>query len=202
MKIATKKLSDLQPAEYNPRQISDSAMTGLRASIERFGLVEPIVWNKQTGNVVGGHQRLKVLEEQGIKKTEVVVIDIEESEERALNVTLNNPGIVGEFTIGLQEVLSEIKLDIGDDKYTELRLDKLEIDQSFDPNNEWKGMPEFESENLMPYRSIIVSFSSEENVQAFAELIDQKITDKTKSLRFPFVEIDKVVDLRYVDSKE
>jgi len=125
MKIATKKLSELKPAQYNPRQISDTAMAGLRASIERFGLVEPIVWNKQTGHIVGGHQRLKVLEEQGVKKTEVVVIDIAESEERALNVTLNNPGITGEFTPDLQAILGDIKLDIGEDDFCDLRLDDL-----------------------------------------------------------------------------
>ena len=57
----TMKVADLTGAPYNPRTISDEAMKGLSASIERFGLVQPIVWNRRTERVVGGHQRLKVL---------------------------------------------------------------------------------------------------------------------------------------------
>lgn len=113
MKIIKKKLSELKPAEWNPRSIPDEALKGLEESINRFGLVEPIVWNKRTGNVVGGHQRLKVLERQGVKSTDVVVVDIPESDEKALNVTLNNPHITGQFTMP--------------DDYLALRLDELEI---------------------------------------------------------------------------
>ena len=59
------RLADLTPAEYNPRTISAEAMAGLSASMERFGLVQPIIWNRRTERVVGGHQRLKVLEGLG-----------------------------------------------------------------------------------------------------------------------------------------
>jgi ParB-like chromosome segregation protein Spo0J len=51
MQIITKKLSQLKPAEYNPRSISDEALRGLQSSIEEFGCVELIVWNKRTGKV-------------------------------------------------------------------------------------------------------------------------------------------------------
>jgi len=60
-KIVKMKIADLNPAPYNPRKISNRAMTGLSASIVRFGLVQPVIWNEKTGNVVGGHQRLKVI---------------------------------------------------------------------------------------------------------------------------------------------
>lgn len=61
MEVKTMQLADLSPAPYNPRTISEAALKGLRGSVERFGMVEPVVWNKQTGNIVGGHQRVKVL---------------------------------------------------------------------------------------------------------------------------------------------
>ncbi len=92
------KVADLVPAEYNPRKISDEAMQGLTASIERFGLVQPVIWNVRTERVVGGHQRLKALEAQGITETDVIVVDLPKSEEKALNVALNSPAISGEFT--------------------------------------------------------------------------------------------------------
>ncbi|MFT5303833.1 MAG: ParB-like chromosome segregation protein Spo0J, partial [Mariniblastus sp.] len=84
-----KRVSDLIPADYNPRDISETALQGLRNSVERFGLVEPIVWNKRTGKVVGGHQRLKVLQQMGELETQVAVVDLNETEEKALNVALN-----------------------------------------------------------------------------------------------------------------
>jgi len=108
MDIQTKQLSDLVPSGYNPRRISDEALCGLRGSVERFGLVEPIVWNRRSGRVVGGHQRLKVLQQLGHAATEVVVVDLEDAEEKALNVALNSPSIAGEFTPDLHRLLAAI----------------------------------------------------------------------------------------------
>ena len=58
-KLLTKKLSDLSPAKYNPRKITDEALGRLTKSLAELGNLQPITWNSKTGNVVGGHQRLK-----------------------------------------------------------------------------------------------------------------------------------------------
>lgn len=64
------KLSDLKPAEYNPRKISADQLKNLKKSIEEFGDLSGIVFNRRTGNVVGGHQRLKcVPDDAQIEKT-------------------------------------------------------------------------------------------------------------------------------------
>ena len=92
MNIELKKLQELIPADYNPRkdlQPGDSEYEKLKRSISEFGYVEPIIWNKATGRIVGGHQRAKVLMAQGIQEAEVVVIDFDEDKEKALNVALN-----------------------------------------------------------------------------------------------------------------
>lgn len=92
MKIEKKKVSDLKSADYNPRKDlkpGDSEFEQLRRSIEEFGYVEPVIWNKQTGNVVGGHQRLKVLKHLGLEVIDCVVIDITLQKEKALNIALN-----------------------------------------------------------------------------------------------------------------
>lgn len=91
------QVSELMPADYNPRDITEKALTGLGNSIERFGVVQPVVWNRRTGNVVGGHQRLKVLIANGETETDVVVVDFDANEEMALNLALNNPAIQGDF---------------------------------------------------------------------------------------------------------
>ncbi len=108
VRLESRRVADLLPADYNPRTISADALAGLGASIGRFGLVQPIVVNARTGRVVGGHQRLKVLQAQGVEATDVVVIDVEEAEEKALNLALNSPRISGEWTAEALGLLEEV----------------------------------------------------------------------------------------------
>jgi DNA modification methylase len=109
LQIETKPLAELQPAPYNPRVISQETLDSLADSISRFGLVEPVVWNRRTGNVVGGHQRLKVLSAQGVEQTDVVVVDLSPEEEKTLNLALNK--IQGDWDLPkLAIVLEELKL--------------------------------------------------------------------------------------------
>ncbi len=98
MEIVKMKLSELNPAEYNPRKAlkpGDPAYEKLKASILSFGNVEPIVWNRSTGNVMGGHQRLRVLLDLGVTESEVSVVELSEVDERRLNIALNK--ITGEW---------------------------------------------------------------------------------------------------------
>ena len=60
-----------------------------KESLETFGCVEPIVWNKRTGNIVGGHQRFKVAKDLGYTEDNVVVVDLEDTQEKSLNLALN-----------------------------------------------------------------------------------------------------------------
>jgi len=92
MQIEKKNISDLLPAEYNPRKDlkpGDAEYEKLKRSIEQFGYVEPVIWNKTTSRVVGGHQRLKVLIDMGISEVECVVVEMDEDKEKALNISLN-----------------------------------------------------------------------------------------------------------------
>lgn len=88
-KIRTDRLI---PADYNPRKDlkpGDPEYEKLKRSLEEFGYVEPVIWNKTTSHVVGGHQRLKVLLDMGITEVECVVVDMDAEKEKALNVALN-----------------------------------------------------------------------------------------------------------------
>jgi ParB-like chromosome segregation protein Spo0J len=81
------QLDDLFPADYNPRKAlkrGDPEYEKLRRSIETFGLVEPLIWNEDTGRLVGGHQRLTVLKDMSISQVEVSVVHLDESHEKAL----------------------------------------------------------------------------------------------------------------------
>ncbi len=82
----------LNPASYNPRKDlkpGDKEYEKLKRSIAEFGYVEPVIWNKTTGNVVGGHQRLKVLLDLGQTEIDCVIVELDDKREKALNLALN-----------------------------------------------------------------------------------------------------------------
>ena len=92
MLIERKRTADLIPADYNPRKDlkpGDPEYDKLKRSMEQFGYVEPVIWNKTTGRLVGGHQRLKVLMDMGVTEVECVVVELDEEREKALNIALN-----------------------------------------------------------------------------------------------------------------
>lgn len=139
----------LNPAAYNPRTIDASSRKRLRDSIKRDGLVETLVWNRQTGTLVSGHQRLSVLDElEGGQdyEIEVAVIDVSPTRERELNVRLNNEQLTGSFDLEkLQEMVAgveDINLDAlgfspGDTR--DLFPDQLDPEGLFNPTEELLG---------------------------------------------------------------
>ena len=128
-KVRRVNLSDLKPAIYNPRTITDLAKDGLKESLTKFGVLNLIIWNERSGNVVGGHQRLKVLQEQGEKDADVLVVNLDDKEEMALNIALNNHAIQGDFSAEALEVLKKTEVNLGE-MFDKLQLkpimDKLE----------------------------------------------------------------------------
>jgi len=120
------KLTDLVPMEDNPRGMDDVAMVGLTTSLEQFGMLQPIVWNKRTGHIVGGHQRYFALMGLGEIADEVIVVDVPEPQERAMCVVLNNPRTQGYFLDALDTFVASIKLELPDLPVA-LRLDEITI---------------------------------------------------------------------------
>ena len=91
--LRTVSVTQLQPAPYNPRvplEPGSPAYRRLERSLREFSLVQPIVWNEQTGHIVAGHQRLEILKRQGVQEIDVAVVSLPLEREKALNVTLNN----------------------------------------------------------------------------------------------------------------
>lgn len=112
LNIKMMKLSDLNPAKYNPRKAlkpGDKEFEKLKNSIENFGYVELIVVNEATGNtVISGHQRLSVLKHLGVEEVECVIVSMDVNSEKALNIAMNK--VSGEWDIDkLAEVMSELK---------------------------------------------------------------------------------------------
>ena len=136
MEIQKISVDNLLPAKYNPRKDlkpGDPEFEKLKRSVEEFGYVEPIIWNKRTGVVIGGHQRLKVLKYLGYTEVDCVVLDIDEKQEKALNVALNK--ISGDWDMPL---LTALLKDLNDGGYdaTLTGFDITELSEMFDDQSE------------------------------------------------------------------
>ena len=114
IKIKQRKISELNPAEYNPRQLTDKQYKQLKKSLKTFGCVEPVVINSNPMRkdiIVGGHQRCKVWRDLGNDTIPTVEVELDEAAEMELNVRLNKN--TGEFDFDMlssyfdMEVLKE-----------------------------------------------------------------------------------------------
>jgi ParB-like chromosome segregation protein Spo0J len=104
--VAVAKLAKME-APYNPRSISKAELQGLRDSLESYGCVQPIIVNQATNRIVGGHARVKAAQLLGFKSLPVVFVELEELQERDLNLRLNRIG--GSFDEALLgELLAEL----------------------------------------------------------------------------------------------
>lgn len=144
MDIKRIKIEEINPAPYNPRKDlkpDDPEYKRIEASIDGFGLVEPLVWNCRSKNLVGGHQRFKVLTQKGFKEIEVSVVNLDPEQEKVLNISLNK--ISGSWDMDkLAALLDELSktpdFDIGITGFS-----PLEVGQIFDRYGEQKDADDF-----------------------------------------------------------
>lgn len=98
---------------------------------------------------------------------------------------------------GFMEVLDEEYKESSDDPADELK-DMFGVSEDKEWKKYWKGMPEFENEDNPPFKKIIVSFRTKEDYEDFAKLIGQKMTDKTKSIWHPRLNVEENRLLRWI----
>lgn len=112
-KVVTISRSDIVADDINPRTISEENMRRLKESIRKNGLVGHPVWNRQTGHIVGGHQRIAALDaimrSQGYE-LDVLEVDMPLKDEVRLNVALNQQDAQGEFDFS---VIADLATDFG-----------------------------------------------------------------------------------------
>lgn len=137
--VETINRADIENAEYNPRIMDKEAKKRLRAGLKKHGLVSTLTWNKRTGNLVGGHQRLEqldALEKNKNYSLDVCVIDVDEAEEAVLNVQLNNPSMQGDWDLNKLADITE-EFGIG---FDEMGFSKLDVDFMFDGDERFTDM--------------------------------------------------------------
>ena len=199
--IIEKPINDLIFADYNPRQLSEDEYKNLKESIEKFGLVDPIIINKNKKReniIIGGHQRVKVARTMNIKKVPCVELDLTLEQERELNIRLNKNTGTWDWDILANMFDVDELLEWG---FKDFEL-KIDYKETLDKMAEWEGMPEFDNENLEAFKQIRVSFKDEDSIKAFAKLVGQKITEKTKNIWYPKEEINVVKHKQYIDGEQ
>lgn len=143
----------IKNADYNPRLMDKEAKLRLKKNIAKHGLVSALTWNKRTGNLVGGHQRLEqldALEKNKDYELTVCVVDVDEREEAMLNVQLNNPSMQGEWDFDkLAMVADDFDLDLKDD----LGFTELDIDLMFEGDDRFSQL--FENKEVEDLRGAV-----------------------------------------------
>ncbi|MEA4987906.1 MAG: ParB N-terminal domain-containing protein [Anaerovorax sp.] len=140
------KISDLKHASYNPRvdlKPGDAEFEKIKDSIQEFGYCEPIIVNTDI-TIIGGHQRTKVLKELGYDEIDCVVIDVDKTKEKALNIALNK--ISGEWDFeALAKLLDNLKMENYD-----IELSGFDMEEAEKLWDEYMPKDEQEEEEEIP----------------------------------------------------
>ena len=189
MIIEKKKLSELKPAPYNPRQSTAKQEKQLKASLEKFGVVEPIIYNKQTGYIVGGHFRVRELTKLGYKEVECVIVDLNEEDERELNIRLN--ANTGEWD--WDSLANEWDAEKLDDWGLDLPIDLDAIKETKDIPD--IGEIEFSEELLLEHNYIVLYFDNAMDWEVAQEVYGlNKVKSKTSAEGTQKIGIGRVIN--------
>ena len=206
-------VNELVPYDKNPRK-NDDAAEKVAELIKEYGFKKPILVDikNNKNEIIAGHTRLKAALLLGLEKVPVIFADdLTPEQVKAFRIADNKSSEWAEWDISLltEEIsdLSETGFDIDLTGFSDIEVSNLLPDYNDnsspdhsiygggvpvnDPMGEWNGMPEFNNPDAMGVKQIIVHFETWDDVREFAELVEQKITEKTKYIWFPKADKDR-----------
>ena len=198
------EIDSLKPWATNYNQHDDRQLSYMRGSLRDFGQFKNVVaWGDY---IVAGHGLVEAAKGRGWKRIEVKRLPADWTETQVESVLIADNRLAQLSTpdeTKLADMLQRVRMEnatlldsVGyntDEIDAMLRVIAQEGEPAgeIDPNEHWVGMPEFEHEDLTSYRRLIVHFKDQDAVDSFAEMVGQTITDKTKFLWYPEIEIIK-----------
>lgn len=202
-------MTDLKRDPKNTRKHNPRNIGMIEKALGEVGAARSIVIDED-GTVLAGNGVLEAATNAGIERVQVVDADGETiiavrrkglTPEQKTKLALydNRTGELAEWDPEMLTGLAD-DVDLGD-LWSPYELGKLgqEVGVPDDPAAEWKGMPEFEQDDLSAYQNIHVLFKCREDVAAFAELIGQSLTEKTRSIWYPRADRIDMSSVAYKD---
>ena len=191
MKIVEIELDKLKPFKNNPRKHTDEQIEQIAKSIEEFGFLNPILVDEKN-TILAGHGRYMASQTINLKRVPVVIAENLSKEQKQALVIADNK-IASNSTWDENLLWDQIRelndkgFDLNILAFEEMEiLPMLNIGQVVDdPSTEWVDMPDYDQENLMPKKTLLVHFENEEDRQEFSKLVKQNLTEKTKFIWYP-----------------
>lgn len=197
--------SELKPHPRNYRAHPEHQLDHIGASLKQHGFYRNVVVAKDN-TILAGHGVVKAAEKIGIKLVPVLRLNLKSDDPRALKI-LASDNELGKFSENNEQLLTQILQEIRDSDpiglfgtgYDDRTLGTLLSvnDPTVDPMSEWNGMPEFDQIDKTAKRQIVMNFKTDEDADQFGKLIDQNVTENTRSLWYPKAEIERLMDKRY-----
>jgi hypothetical protein len=199
IKNRIKELRNVKGSELilNPKNWRTHPMAqrdALRGVIKEVGYADALIARDTDEGLIllDGHLRAEITPEDEIP---VLVLDVTEEEADIILATLDPLSAMANSDFGQLSKLIE-SLDIENDDINDL-LDDL-LGNTTDPDDEWEGMPEYESEDISAWHTVKVHFKDQEALDHFSELVGQSLTDTTKFIWHPAMIVSSYLDKRYV----
>jgi hypothetical protein len=159
----------------------------LAGVLSEVGVVQHVIINERTGNLVDGHLRVTLADRAGEPAVPAVFVDLSEDEEALILATLDPlSAMAATDREQLDALLHEVSTG---DAAVQAMLDQLAAQAGLvppvDPMAEWQGMPAFEQPDHMPHRTLKVHFEDDDAVADFSQLIGQKLSPETQYVWHP-----------------
>lgn len=194
----------LDPA--NARKHDKKNLEAIKGSLARFGQQKPLVVGSDNV-IIAGNGTLEAARALGWTEINIVRSDLKGIDRTAYSIADNRTGEISSWDL---PVLSQILEDL---KVQDFDIEQIAFDDSFiikipdegipqdKDDNQWTGMPEFENTNKLGIQRIVINFETYDDVQNFAQLINQSITEKTRAIWYPKVEKEKMINKYYEQSE-
>jgi hypothetical protein len=194
-------LERIQTFQGNLKSTDKLRIEKIKTSILKYGFSFPVfIWGLK---ILDGHQRLTAIKEliedgHEIDAVPIVRIIAADEKEAAEKLLLINSRYAEITQHGFDEFVEEIQIELPDMESV-LHIPEITFfeTEDFDHKEHWQGMPEFEQDDITPFKTIKVHFYSQNDMDSFANLVGQKVTEDTRFINYPKIEREDLKNYEY-----
>lgn len=204
------KRSEINLADYNPRQIDKETRNRLKKGLKKFGLVSPLLVNGANMTLISGHQRISVMDElekypDNDYELNVSVVFLSKEDEMALNVQMNNTSMMGEFDVAGLTNMIDLGANVSDFGFSESDIDIMFGDNpdivDFLGDSEEVEKSKEEIQKVRDHRQEMTKEQKEQNSASYYFIVVCASSGEKKELmnKMGVPEYEEFVDSKYLD---